>query len=113
MRSDTVDLAVERDSDGYLVDPDDWNEELARQLASEWNLDLREEHLDVMRYMREWFDVHRIIPDVRDVAKYIMQQKGVTKKEAQRYLFTLFPHGYMQQGCQLAGMRRPRSWSVG
>ncbi len=37
----------------------------------------------------------------------------MSKKEAKQYLFELFPHGYMQQACQLAGMRRPRAWSVG
>jgi len=113
MRSHFAELEQERDSDGYLVHPDDWDETVARQLAAEWELDLTDEHFKVMRFMRDWFDEHQIIPDVRDVAKYLMQEKGMSKKEAQRYLFRLFPHGYMQQGCQIAGMRRPRGWSVG
>ena len=32
-----IDLPVERCPDGYLKNSDDWNEDLARQLASEWN----------------------------------------------------------------------------
>ncbi len=113
MRDFTADLGVERDADGYLVDPDDWDETIARKLAAEWDLALTDEHFDVIRFMRGWFEEHQIIPDVRDVAKYLMQKKGMSKKDAQRYLFRLFPHGYMQQGCQIAGMRRPRAWSVG
>ncbi|WP_231363566.1 TusE/DsrC/DsvC family sulfur relay protein [Thioalkalivibrio sulfidiphilus] len=28
-------------------------------------------------------------------------------------LYELFPYGYMQQVCKIAGMRRPRAWSTG
>lgn len=109
-----VELAAERDSDGYLMDPDDWNIEVAKQLASEWTgFELTDEHFVVIKFMRAFFVEHRIIADVRDVTKYLKEQRGMPKKEGKQYLFGLFPHGYMQQGCQVAGMRRPRAWSVG
>ena len=28
-------------------------------------------------------------------------------------LFELFPYGYVQQACKIAGMIRPRAWSTG
>ncbi len=109
-----LDLPVERDSDGYLMDPDDWNPELARLLASEWKgLSLSDDHFAVIDFMRAWLAERHIVPDVRDVTKFLVDTRGMTKKEAKQYLFELFPHGYMQQGCQIAGMRRPRAWSVG
>lgn len=109
-----LELDVERDSDGYLMDPEDWSPELARKMASEWNnFELTDEHLAILEYMRQWFDEHQIIPDVRDVTKHLTETTDMSKKEAKQYLFELFPHGYMQQACQLAGMRRPRAWSVG
>lgn len=110
----TLDLGVERDSDGYLMNPDDWNEDIARKLASEWNdLMLEGAHFEIIDFMRRTFSQTQIIPDVRDVTKYLTESRGMDKKVAKQYLFELFPHGYMQQGCQVAGMRRPRAWSVG
>lgn len=109
-----VDLAVERDPDGYLMDPDDWNREMACLMASEWNnLTLTDEHFAIIEFMRSWFVEHQIVPDVRDVTKHLTETTDMTKKQAKQYLFELFPHGYMQQACQVAGMRRPRAWSVG
>ncbi|HHJ18613.1 MAG TPA: TusE/DsrC/DsvC family sulfur relay protein [Gammaproteobacteria bacterium] len=109
-----IELPVERDSDGFLMDPDDWNPDIARQLASEWgHFELTDEHFEIIDFMRAFFDEHRIVADVRDVTKYLTKHRGMEKKAGKQYLFELFPHGYMQQGCQIAGMRRPRAWSVG
>ncbi len=109
-----IDIPVERDTDGFLVHPSDWSKDIARQLASEWNkLELTDEHFKVIDFMRSFFEEEQIIPDVRDVAKFMAEEMNISKKEAKKILFKLFPHGYMQQGCQVAGMRRPRAWSVG
>jgi len=109
----TIELAVDRCPDGYLKNPEDWNEELAHQLASEWKgLEFTEEHFPILYFVREFHAEHQITPDVRDATKYLIQN-GMDKKEAKKYLFKLFPNGYMQQGVQLAGMRRPTAWCVG
>jgi len=109
----TIDLPVERCPDGYLRNPEDWNEDLARQLASEWNgLEFTDEHFSILNFVREFHEEHQVTPDVRDATKYLTQN-GMDKKEAKKYLFKLFPNGYMQQGVQLAGMRRPTAWCVG
>ncbi len=108
-----TDLSVERCPDGYLKNPDDWNEELAQKMAAEWNgLTFTDEHLPLLHFIREHQSDHQITPDVRDATKYLVKN-GMDKKEAKKYLFKLFPNGYMQQGVQLAGMRRPTAWCVG
>ena len=107
------DLKVDRCPDGYLQNPDDWNEDLACQLASEWKgMELIDEHLPVLHFIREFHAEHQVTPDVRDTTKFLVKN-GMDKKEAKKYLFKLFPNGYMQQGVQLAGMRRPTAWCVG
>lgn len=112
---EATELGVERCPDGYLKNPEDWNEALAAQLAAEWKglTFSTEEHLPVLYFVREHFAEHQTTPDVREATQYLMGQKGLDKKAAKQYLFKLFPHGYMQQGCQLAGMRRPTAWCVG
>lgn len=107
------DIMFRRDSDGYLVDPNDWNNELAEQIASETGLDLTEPHWQILHFMRQFKATEGIAPDVRHVVEYLVAQGGIEKKQAKEYLFKLFPYGYMQQACKIAGFQRPRAWSTG
>ena len=100
----------ERDAEGYLTDPADWNDELAQALAQEEGIRLTDDHWDTIRFMREYFDEHQVIPDARFVIKHLAERVG---KDAQKKLFELYPYGYVKQACKIAGMRRPRAWSTG
>jgi tRNA 2-thiouridine synthesizing protein E len=103
---------VDTDDQGYLVDPEEWNEEVARILAEQQGLELSDEHEKVMQFMRDYFIKHQIAADARFVIKYIADELGYGD-EARKRLYTLFPYGYMQQACKVAGMKRPRAWSTG
>ncbi|MHB1216055.1 MAG: TusE/DsrC/DsvC family sulfur relay protein [Thiobacillus sp.] len=100
----------ERDAEGYLVEPADWNEDVARILAAEENIELTEDHWDTLRFMREYYEEHQVAADARFVIKHLSGRFG---REAQKTLFVLFPYGYVKQACKIAGMRRPRAWSTG
>jgi TusE/DsrC/DsvC family sulfur relay protein len=102
-----------RDIEGYIVNPEDWNKDLARQLAAEENLELSEDYWLILEFMREYWLEHRVAPDVRHVVEYLVNEKGYEKKEAKKHLFDLFPYGYVKQACKIAGMQRPRAWSTG
>ena len=106
-------IAVARNEEGYLVDPDDWTPELAQELAAEEGLVLTEEHWKILRFVREYYAEHLITPDIRHVAKYIAERNGSDKKAGKQRIFELFPYGYVKQTCKLAGMMRPRAWSTG
>ena len=103
----------QRDEEGYLVDPGDWSRELAVALAREETLLLTEEHWVVITFVRDYYTEHGIIPDIRHVAKHLATHIGCDKKAGKARLFALFPYGYVQQTCKIAGMRRPRAWSTG
>ncbi|MDQ3025282.1 MAG: TusE/DsrC/DsvC family sulfur relay protein [Pseudomonadota bacterium] len=102
-------MPVPVDDEGYLTDPDDWNEEVARELARREGIALTDEHWDVIRFMRELFNQRHIAPDARFVLKHLAQTRGADRNE----LFRLFPYGYVKQACKIAGMRKPRAWSTG
>ncbi|MHB1587810.1 MAG: TusE/DsrC/DsvC family sulfur relay protein [Acidiferrobacteraceae bacterium] len=104
--------SVERDDEGYLMDPADWNEQIAEEFASEAGLGFTEEHHQIVTFMRRYYEEHRIVPDARFVVKYLAVDLGYGPAARNR-LFHLFPYGYMQQACKIAGMRRPRTWSTG
>ena len=103
---------VETDPEGYLVDPETWNEAIATQLAAQEGIVLTEEHWQILRFMRRYYDEHYIAADARFVIKYMEEEMGLGNK-AHNYLFQLFPYGYVQQACKIAGMKRPRAWSTG
>ncbi len=110
---DPIELFVERCPDGYLKNKDDWSESLAWKMASEWNgLDFSESHMPILHFIRDHHETHQITPDVREATHFLIEN-GIEKKAAKKHLFKLFPNGYMQQGIQLAGMRRPTAWCVG
>ncbi len=105
--------AIRRDEGGYLVDPDDWNEGVAKHFAAEEGLVLGPEHFAVFAFMRAWLDEHGIMPDARFVFRDIAARRGTGFEEARRHFFELFPYGYVKQACKIAGMKQPRAWSTG
>lgn len=107
----TVDIDMpELDAEGYLVEPADWNEDVAQALARRENLELGNDHWDVIRFMREYYEEHQVAADARFVIKHLEARMG---KDARKKLFELFPYGHVKQTCKISGMRRPRAWSTG
>lgn len=106
---DRIDMP-EQDAEGYLVEPSDWNENVARVLACDESIVLGDEHWDVIRFMREYYEEHQVAADARFVIKHLAGRAGT---EAKKRLFELFPYGYVEQACKIAGMKRPRAWSTG
>lgn len=98
------------DAEGYLIDPADWSEEIALQIAEAEGLQLTDEHWDVIRFMRRKYEERQVAPDSRHVVRYLCERHG---PEGHKRLFDLFPYGYPGQACRIAGMKRPRAWSTG
>lgn len=98
------------DAEGFLMDPNDWNEAVAQELASKYDITLGPDHWEVLRFMRDYYEQHHIAVDARFVNKYLTEKHGSSGRDR---LYRLFPYGYMQQACKIAGMRRPRAWSTG
>jgi TusE/DsrC/DsvC family sulfur relay protein len=97
------------DDEGYLIDPADWSEQLAVAFALQENIELTGAHWDAIRFMREFYQEHQVIPDVRFVTRHLAWKLGGSRN----LIFELFPYGYVKQACRIAGMRRPRGWSTG
>ncbi|MDA1117511.1 MAG: TusE/DsrC/DsvC family sulfur relay protein [Proteobacteria bacterium] len=100
------------DEEGYLVDPADWNEAIAGELARKERIVLTDAHWSVLRFMRQYYEEHHIAPDARHVMKHLAAWRSAGGED-RNDLFRLFPYGYVKQACKIAGMRRPRAWSTG
>lgn len=110
MESTTSSLLPTLDAEGYLVEPGEWNESVALELAKRAGISLEEDHWDVIRFMRSYYDDRQVAADARHVIKHLSERLG---SEARNRLFELFPYGYVAQACKIAGMKRPRAWSTG
>lgn len=99
--------------EGYLIDPDEWSNEIADELSKNEGIDLNEDHWKILKCMRNFYDDNQVAPDVRHVVKFLVSEHGFDKKSAKKHLFTLFPYGYVKQACKISGMKRPRAWSTG
>lgn len=96
------------DSEGYLVDLDDWSEAFVRAQAQAEGLTLNSEHWAVIRYLRDHYEQHHIQASVRDIIRHFRKLWG-PEKGSNHYLHTLFPRGGPQkQGNRLAGLLRTK-----
>jgi TusE/DsrC/DsvC family sulfur relay protein len=88
------------DEDGFLQDPDLWNDDVARDfMSTEGITELTEDHWKVIHYIRNYYLQFGIAPMVRKVCK----QTGFTLKE----IYNLFPSGPAKGACKLAGLPKP------
>ncbi|HHJ36639.1 MAG TPA: TusE/DsrC/DsvC family sulfur relay protein [Gammaproteobacteria bacterium] len=102
------DRKIQTDSEGYLIDPADWSDEFARQLAEQEGLQLNQEHWEVIRFQRSWYAEHGIQASVRDIIKHFRALWGCDRG-CNHYLHKLFPRGGPQkQGNRLGGLLRTK-----
>jgi tRNA 2-thiouridine synthesizing protein E len=92
---------VQTDEEGFLVNPDDWTEEIAVELAKTVEIEeLTEMHWKVIRFMREDYKAKGQIPTIRR----IKNAGGVTTKD----LYTLFPNGPAKKAALISGLGKPQ-----
>jgi dissimilatory sulfite reductase related protein len=94
-------LEVELNDEGFLVDPDQWTEDMAVELAHKEGIaPLTDRHWLVVRFMRSEYFAKGTGPTVRVLGK----ASGVSIKE----LYQLFPKGPAKIAAKIAGIPKPR-----
>lgn len=90
---------------GYLAELADWSESKAIRLAKGDGLALTDEHLEILRYLRKYYDKNGQGYNARAVLGAMEFEFG--KWEGKKRLYQLFPHGPVSQGCKYAGIPLP------
>ncbi len=98
---------LETDEEGFLLDPGEWNETVAQHIAKGERLDLNAPRWGIVRFVHEHFESRGTVPEARVALKTLGERHG-KDKATRKYLYELFPYGYGQQACKIAGMRMPR-----
>ena len=100
------DISVEVDEEGYLEDLNEWTEEIAIAMAEAEDVELTEEHWDIIKFLREYYEEYQIAPAVRVLTKAVGKRLGKAKGNS-KYLYSLFPYGPGKQACKYAGLPKP------
>jgi len=96
------------DGEGYLLDLDQWSEEFVLVRAEFEELQLTDEHWEIINYIRDYYEQNNVQAPVRDMIKHFKKKWGKEKGNT-RYLHQIFPLGGPQkQGNRLAGVRKPK-----
>ena len=87
----------EIDENGFLQEPEKWNENLAKAFAEKEGVsELTEDHWKVIHYLRNYYLENDICPMVRKVTK----ETGFKLRQ----LYELFPEGPAGSACKWAGV---------
>jgi len=90
------------DSEGFLVDPLQWTEEVARALAGENGVDaLTDLHWQVIRFIRDYYSRNGRAP----LHRQLKAGTGLSLLEIE----TLFPTGTKHGARRLAGLPNPKT----
>src|SRR4030042_4615158 len=93
-------LNIEMDKEGYLMNTTMWTREIARALAAEeLNSELTEDHWKVINCIRNYYREYGVAPAQQVVCK----QTGLNVHQIDE----LFPTGYAQGACRIAGIPKP------
>ncbi len=95
-----------RDKEGYLTDSSQWNEDVAKAIADDEDLDLTDDHWQVVHYVRNFYEEFNTSPSIRPLVKYL-QNEWSSEKGNSIYLALLFPEGPAKQATKIAGLPKP------
>jgi tRNA 2-thiouridine synthesizing protein E len=88
------------DEDGFLENPEIWNEKVAMDFASTEGVEeLTDAHWKVINYLRSYYLEFGIAPMIRKLCK----ETGFKLNE----IYVLFPSGPAKGACKLAGLPKP------
>ena len=106
MNTQLADTGIEVDNEGYLLNTGDGSPELAAVIARDENLELTDDRLEIVNFVSTHFEERETIPELRTLLKALRERHG-KDKATRKYVYNLFPYGYGQQACKIAGMRKP------
>ena len=92
-------ISVPVDGEGFLVNRDDWSEEIAIELAKEDDFEIDDQIMTYIREARAMYDNDGVVPPIRIFAK----KMSVSTKD----LYGVFKKGPMKLICKWGGLPKP------
>ena len=93
-------VSIEADEDGFMAEPEKWNEAVAAAIATTEGVEgLTEEHWKVVNYLRDYYLKFGVAPMIRKLCK----ETGFKLNK----IYELFPSGPAKGACKVAGLPKP------
>ena len=99
-------MDLELDNDGYLKELSAWDPKVAVVLATAEELDLTDDHWDVLNVLRDFHHETGVSPSMRPLVKLVRESLGEDKGTS-IYLLGLFPGNPAKVAAKIAGLPRP------
>jgi tRNA 2-thiouridine synthesizing protein E len=94
-------MTLERDGDGFLIDMNDWSEDVMHEMANADGFNITEEVEGYIMKAREMYEADGVVPPVRVFAKaYGMDRKA-------KRLYEVFESGPMKKIAKYGGLPKP------
>ena len=95
-----------RDKQGFLVNINQWNEEVATFIALEENIELSNAHWEIIHLLRDFYHEYDLSPAMRILVKQVKEKLGPDKGTS-IYLMQLFPGSPAKVASKIAGLPKP------
>ena len=94
------------DKEGFLKSLQDWDEEVASQLAIEEGIKLGPAHWEVIKLLRKFYKRHQLSPATRALISLVKKELGKDKGRSV-YLMKLFKGSPAKTASKIAGLPKP------
>jgi len=94
-------MNIETDAEGFLIDRNQWSEEIMYKLANQDGMALTDEHVKYILAAREMYEENNTVPAIRDFAKHF----GMDRKA--KPLYALFESGVMKRIAKWGALPKP------
>lgn len=73
---------IELDDEGFLINSDDWDHEVARAIADNLGMtELDQEQLEIIEFMRKYYQKFKAFPILNYVCKHVEQPRECLNRE--------------------------------
>lgn len=93
---------IELNHKGFLINFNDWNNEIAIALAKADQLELTDVHWFTINFIRDYYREYKTQPSLRKFKKALNKKMSSFRNIEPLYIY--FPHGGYKHACRLAGL---------
>lgn len=97
---------IDIDQEGFLKNLEDWDKDIARELALAENIALTDAHWEIIQLLKQFYQQYELSPSMRPLVKYIALELDKEKAKS-IYLMKLFPGSPAKIAAKIAGLPKP------
>jgi len=102
---------IQIDSEGYLIDPEDWTSAVTEHMAQTDELELVDDHWLLIDFLNRFYTEFKVAPELPVLARNLCKDQHDCRW-TRRYIKQLFPNG-AKTACRYAGLPAPVGRSCG